>query len=235
MDEPAPVRQPRAVPSGSPADVHAAELGKGRVHLDAMRVHHLDLGRRFLDGELYETDLFFTAAMARSYSLVDGFISGFDSWNPVVAAPLLRLQLDSLVRVSYLAKAPRVEDVAWHIIRGGEFRTLKDPEGKALSDTRLIEHARPAHPWIDEVYKATSGWVHFSPAHLRAAVQVSTDSEDESILKLFGSIPIRPERIPLSALEELLGAMIKATSELFGYVEIWEDTKAAKRAVAAQA
>jgi hypothetical protein len=200
-----------------------------------MRVHHLDLGRRFLEGELYETDLFFTAAMARSYSLVDGFLNAFDSRNPVVAAPLLRLQLDSLVRVSYLAKAPRVEDVAWHIIRGEEFRALKDPEGKALSDARLIEHARPAHPWIDDVYKATSGWVHFSPAHLRAVVQVTPDHSDESILKLFGAIPIRPEQIPLSALEELLGAMIKATSELFGYVEIWEDTKEAKRAVAAQA
>jgi hypothetical protein len=29
--------------------------------------------------------------------------------------------------------------------------------------------------------------------------------------------------------------MITATRELFGYVEIWEDTKEAKRAVAAQA
>lgn len=39
---------------------------------------------------------------------------------------------------------------------------------------------------------------------------------------------IRPEQIPLSALEELLAAMTQATGELFGYVEMWEATKKAK-------
>jgi hypothetical protein len=232
-DQIAHVRQPRPVPSGSPADVYADKLADARRYLDVIRVHHLDLSRRFLDGELYETDWFFTAAMARSYGLVDGFISAFDSWNPVVAAPLLRLQLDSLVRVAYLCRAPRVEDVAWHIIGGGEFRTLKDTEGKKLTDARLIEHAQQNHPWVDDVYKATSGWIHFSPAHLRAAVQLSSDeSGDDSIVKYFGAVPIRPEQIPVSALEELLTAMITATNELFGYVEIWKNTKDAKRAAA---
>lgn len=234
MADPLHVRERRPISSGSPADVHAAELAKGRNHLDTMRIHHLDLSKRFLAGELYETDLLFTAAMARSYSLVDGFIGAFDSWNPVVAAPLLRLQLDSLVRVAYLTKVPNVADVAWHIIKGGEFRTLKDRDGKTLTDRRLIEHAQQVHPWIDDVYKATSGWVHFSPTHLKAAAQVTPDESSEHIFKYFGAIPIRPEQIPLSALEELLAAMITATKELFGYVKIWEDTKAAKRVAAAQ-
>ncbi len=194
-----------------------------------MRAHHLDLSRRFLGEELYETDLFFIAVMARSYGLADGFISAFDSWNPAVMAPLVRLQIDSLVRVSYLAKAPKVDDVALYLIGGGEFRGLKDADGKNLSDRRLIEHAEEIHPWIDDVYKATSGWIHFSPAHISAAVQVTPDnSDDESILKVFGGIPIRPEQIPLSALEELLGAMMRATGELFGYVQTWEDAKKAK-------
>jgi hypothetical protein len=235
MADPLHIREKRPIPSGSPADVYAVELAEGRTYLDALRVHHLDLSKRFLGQELYETDLFFTAAMARSYSLVDGFIGAIDSWNPMVAAPLLRLQLDSLVRVAYLTKVPRVQDVALHIIHGGEFRSLKDSDGKALTDKRLIEHAQQSHPWIDDTYKATSGWIHFSPDHLRAVVQVTTDeSSDEPSFHLFAAVPIRPEQIPLSALEELLAAMIAATRELFGYVEIWENTKEAKRAVAAQ-
>lgn len=236
MADPLHVRETRPIPSGSPADVYAAELAKGRSYLDALRVHHLDLSKRFLGQELYETDLFFTAAMARSYSLVDGFIGAIDSWNPMVAAPLLRLQLDSLVRVAYMTKAPRVQDVALHIIHGGEFRSLKDSDGKLLTDRRLIEHAQQSHPWIDDTYKATSGWIHFSPDHLRAVVQVTpNESSEEPAFHLFAAVPIRPEQIPLSALEELLAAMITATRELFGYVEIWEDTKEAKRDAAAQA
>ncbi len=164
---PAPVREPRPVPSGSPGDTHANELKKGRTHIDRLRVLHLDLSRRFLsaaDGNLYGIDLIVAAAMARSYSLVDGFISAFDTWNPVVMAPLLRMQLDSLVRLAFLATAPSADEVAQYLIKGGEFRKLKDNEGNKLTDRRLLEQAQPRHPWIAGVYEATSGWVSLAPS-----------------------------------------------------------------------
>ncbi len=225
------VRQAREIPPGSPADTCEAELAEKRIRLDTMRVHHLDLMKRVLADDLYETDLFFIAVMARSYGLVDGFISAFDTWNPAVMAPLIRLQIDSLVRVAYLAKAPHVEKLALHIIGGGEFRSLNDSDGKPLTDRRLNKLAAQSHPWIDAVYKATSGWVHFSPAHVYAAVQLEPEgSAEDSILKLFGGIPIRPEQIPLSALDELIEAMIQATTEIFAYVVAWGKTKDAKRA-----
>ena len=162
--------------------MHPAELAEDRIRLDVMREHHLDLSKRFIGEELYETDWIFIGVMARSYSLVDGFIDAFDAWNPVVMAPLLRLQIDSLVRLSYLTKVPKVEDVALHLIGGGEFRDLRDVNGDRLSDRRLIEHAEELHPWIDDVYKATSGWVHFSPAHIRAAIQVTPDGSSGSLM-----------------------------------------------------
>jgi hypothetical protein len=36
--------------------------------------------------------------MTRSYSLVDGFITAFDSRKPIVAAQLIRMQIDSPIR-----------------------------------------------------------------------------------------------------------------------------------------
>lgn len=65
--------------------------------------------------------------------------------------------------------------------------------------------------------------MHFSPEHVRATWRVSEN--DEGGLHVAGAVPLRPEQIPLSALRELLGAMTKATEELFGYVEIWESRK----------
>jgi len=184
----------------------------------------LDLTRRFIeaDGNLYSIDLVMGAVMSRSYSLVDGFISAFDNWNLIVAAPLLRMQLDSLTRLAYIATAPRADEVAEYVIGGGEFRRLKDAEKRRLTDARLIEHAEETHPWVKDVYGATSGWVHFSPAHVVANWQVEDDGTGKS---LSGAIPIQPDQIPVSMLKEVLGAMIKATEEIFGYVEAWEARK----------
>ncbi len=222
---PSAVRDPREPGEGSPALVHREDLFAARRYLDRLRVHHLDLTRRFMeaDGNLYSIDLVIGAVMSRSYSLIDGFIFAFDTWNLIVAAPLLRMQLDSLTRLAYIATAPRADEVAEYVIGGGEFRKLKDAEGRRLTDARLIEHAEETHPWVKGVYHATSGWVHFSPAHVVANWQVDEDSE--RVANLSGGIPIQPDRIPVSMLQEVLGAMIKATEEIFGYVEAWEARK----------
>jgi hypothetical protein len=225
-----PVRCPREPPDDSPTSAYPEKLGAGRRHIDALRVHHLDLTRRFLDvadRQLYTLDLFLGAAMARSYSLVDGFISAFDSWNPIVAAPLLRMQIDSLVRLSYTAHAPSAQVVAEYVIGGGEFRNLKASDGHKLTDRHLVDLAQPFHPWVPDVYSATSGWVHFSPEHLRAAWRL-TDQEDHEgnpELRIEGSIPLRPQMIGLEPMRQLLAAMITATKDVFGYVEMWEARK----------
>jgi hypothetical protein len=78
---------------------------------------------------------------------------------------------------------------------------------------------------VPAVYEATSGWVHFSPAHLYAAWQLEDAADERAVGRTVGGVPIRPNQIPLSALQELLGAMIQATEELFGYVEVWESRK----------
>jgi hypothetical protein len=87
------------------------------------------------------------------------------------------------------------------------------------------DDAATNHPWIPDVYTATSGWVHLSPAHVHAVVQVKDGESAKDGPTIFGAIPLRPDQIPLSALEELLGAMTKATEELFGYMESWESRK----------
>lgn len=225
LSSPRPPRERRPIPEGSPADAHGDELREPRLYLDRLREHHIDLTKGFLsvsDGAMYTLDLVFGAVMTRSYSLVDGFLDSFDQWNPIVAAPLLRLQLDSLVRTSYVARAPMSDSVADEILTGGEFRTMEDADGKKLRDFRLLELAKPHHPWVPDVYEATSGWVHFSPDLVAAAWQGKEEADE---LQITGGIPLRPEQIPVKALAELIGAMIKATEELFGYSETWESRK----------
>ena len=215
-------------PRGSPAYVHPDTLMEPRAYLDRLRIHHLELTKRFLsaaDGALYTIDVFLAACMSRSYSVVDGFLDAWDNWNIVVAAPLLRMQLDTLVRVSYMTRAPRADEVAMDILGGGEFRRLKDAEGHRLTDKRLGELAAPHHPWIADVYDATSGWVHLSPSHVTATWQLKESSHPDALGTLVGATPIRPEQISPSALHELIGAITKATEELFGYVEAWESRK----------
>lgn len=203
-------------------------LSAERQHLDEVRVQHLEVVLGFLeaaDKQIFTLDLFYGAAMSRSYSLIDGSIAAFDSWNPIIAAPVLRMQIDSLVRLSYTTRAPSAQEVADYVLGGGELRKLKAADGQKLTDRCLVELAEPFHPWVPEVYEATSGWVHFSPEHLRAAWRVRDEGSSEAELRLEGTIPLRPEMIGPEPMRQLLAAMAMASQEVIFYAENWEAHK----------
>lgn len=218
------VYESRVPPEGSPVFVHQGTVSRPRLYLDVLRRHHLELVKRFLalDPGIFSLDLFITAVARRSYHLVDGFLALFDEWNVIGAAPILRMQLDNLTRLSYVSRAPRADEVADAVISGVEFRQMRDADGKRLLDGRLVELAAEHHPWLAPVYEATSGWVHLSPVHLYTSWKV-TEEPDGPMLS--GWFPGHPHEIPVSALAELVGAMVQATEEVFGYIELWESRK----------
>ncbi len=215
-----PARESRPVLAGTAAH-RFPELQAPREYLDRLRVHHLDLAHRVLevdDGKIYLPDLLVISMMQRSYGLVEAVIDCVDGYNLAAAAPLLRMQLDTLVRACYVARVALADDVVTAMLEGTEFRRMKDSDGKPLTDARLVELATPHHPWLPPVYKETSGWVHLSVNHLHAAWQITGS-------QVSAGVPLRPDVIPGRLWLELLAAMTKATEQLFGYVEMWESRK----------
>ncbi|GAA1719546.1 hypothetical protein [Brachybacterium phenoliresistens] len=215
-----PPRQPKPVPPDSSATTFP-DLLPSRERLDALRRQHPDVANLALsvaEGQVFPTDLLVIAMIQRSYGVVDALIDAVDSYNIHAAAPLLRLQLDTLFRAHYAASG-NSDELAMRLLEGKEFRRMKDSEGKTLNDGRLKDLAAAAHPWAPEVYDKTSGWVHFSLSHMLATVQVSGKSE------LFMGVPLQPHVIPESLWQEVYGASIRATEELFLYVRGWAERK----------
>lgn len=167
---------------------------------------------------LYLPDFFIVAALQRSYGISDAFIDAIDHYNIHAAAPLLRVQLDTLFRLSYVCRAPSVGEVVQELMAGTEFRNMKDVEGKKLTDGRLKDLAAPFHPWTTDVYENASGWVHFSHAHLGTAWQINGDA-------VSGGVPLRPSVVPERLWGELLDAMLQASVEVLEYAEGWASRK----------
>lgn len=212
-----PPRQLKQSPAGGPADRFPG-LAEPRQRLDQLRVDHLTIAYRALevaDGRLFLPDMIVTAMLQRSYGVLDALIDAVDTYNMHAAAPLLRLQLDTLFRAHYIASGPDVDDLTSRLLRGEQFRKIKDAEGKNLTDARLKELASKTHSWAMPVYRETSGWVHFSVSHMRATTQVGADDE------FFMSVPLRPSVLPESLWHEIYAASTRATEELFEYVRGW--------------
>lgn len=216
-----PPRQAKPSPRGGSAD-RFPSLVAPRQRFDELRIAHLDVAYRTIqiaEGQVFMPDLVVMAMVQRSYGIADALIDAVDTYNMHAAAPLLRLELDTLFRAHYVASCADLDDLTGRLLRGDQFRKMKDSQGKHLTDARLQELAKEQHEWALSVYRQTSGWVHFSVSHMAATTQVGDDRS------FFMGVPLRPEVLPESLWHEVYGAAIRATEEFFDYVRGWASRK----------
>lgn len=173
---------------------------------------------------LFPVDIVLLSVLNRSLDLVAGFTWAYDRWNLSTAAPVVRMQVDNVLRLALLAKAPPglVTDV---LLSGKQLNKEWDPlatQGKKvkLTDQRLRDHARDRFAWLDLVYEKSSGWVHFSSVHIGVTMQVTDKGE------IFMRFPSDINLYPFDFLEQVLWAMHEATAGVLEIVEEFANGKA---------
>ncbi len=131
----------------------------------------------FTVGEsLYMVDLFLMGVLNRSINLIDAILVLTGRWNFVAAAPLIRLHLDTLLRLSYLRTIKDHDAFIIQILEGKQLNKIKDEGGGKLTDARLRDYARSIFPQIDNVYKETSKLIHFSDKHVFTCIETVDDT-----------------------------------------------------------
>ncbi|MEU6789325.1 hypothetical protein ABZ912_59960 [Nonomuraea angiospora] len=84
-----------------------------------------------------------------------------------IASSVLRMELDSMIRVIYLLRNPDVRDcILASCVTGKGFR---DGRGR-VADRRMIDIAIGHNGWVDAVYRFGNKFVHLTDAHDYAEV-----------------------------------------------------------------
>jgi hypothetical protein len=209
-------------PPGSPAQFDSTLVIPRRKLLEQASAHVAAVKSFMGVGDLYTIDVFLVGVANRSMLLVRGFVDAFDKWNVFAAAPLVRLQVDSLLRVSYMTRAPSSDVVADEVMKGHSFRSLKDADGNRLTDAHLLELALPHHPWLKNVYSSGSEWIHLSTIQVMAPWEFKKGAPVGRLALLF---PMRRSRIPAGFLGNMVAAMSEATDDLLTYIDLWRRRK----------
>lgn len=171
--------------------------------------------------KLFSLDLLAVAALNRSLSNSSAFTQLIRAQNYLVAASLVRFQLDTFLRffASYLVSDPH--EFASSVLAGTAVRKLKDQSGALMADQHLVKSVSSEYPWVTSVYRSTSGFIHLSDKHIFSAIQSVED--DGTFSMLIGS---NPDRFPRELWVEMAEGFIAATDALFRYLEGWAFTKA---------
>lgn len=193
---------------------------------------HIAVAQALLEADpnLYVTDFVNFGVLQRSLDLVTAFATLLGTRNLTAAIPLLRLQLDSLLRLTYLATLKNADEIAIEILRGRRMSEITDHENKPLTDARLRSHARKHYPWVEKVYAETSRLVHFSDRHVFQSVRGDPDPEVHGGFHIF--VGSSPETWPDHLVQEVTDAFAYVTGQILGIIEGWAAHKAKKNSPA---
>jgi hypothetical protein len=171
-----------------------------------LRSRYLNVLRTYLEGAnrnfIYASDLVVFGVLDRQIGLLEAMPNLFQEKNIHSLAPLLRVQLDGLLRLHAFRIVEYMHDLTSHILKGNHLDKFKDRDGTQLRDSHLVKTLSKELPWIKEMYSTLSGWIHLSSTHIFTVV--SEGQEDRTIEIGVGSFR---QNVPDSLWEEARSAV----------------------------
>ncbi|HLP97951.1 MAG TPA: hypothetical protein VK149_05865 [Sideroxyarcus sp.] len=172
------------------------------------------------EGKFYSLDFLFLAALNRSRSSVDAFTHLIERENYFGAAPFIRMQLDSVLRLHALRLADDPNSLSHDILKGEPLDKKKDRAGERMTDAYLRKVVAKNHPWINRVYESGSGFIHLSEKHI-----FSLFSEVGDAGKIQITIAPIQKHIPEKSRIEAVAAMSHLTQLVIELCNDWAEEK----------
>lgn len=161
--------------------------------------------------------MFFIGATQRTLAQARGFRDLISSRNFPCAAALLRMQIDTAMRVNGLLLVDDMEATCEAVLNGQRFSKMKDRSGNNLKDFYLVEKICKDYPWIKEIYEQTSDFVHLSGRHFYTTITATNDTTKTAYLYVSGVDVPRSEEVYHEIVDEFFKVTKVVGTMLLGY------------------
>lgn len=125
-----------------------------------------------MQGKDFGYDFLLAIGIARrSCALTSGFKSMLEAKNSLCALALVRMQLDNSLRLyaGFFSK-DRIK-FSKDVLNGKIISKMKADDNQPMTDNYLARRVSTKNPWVINVYKKTSGYIHFSEEHIKEALR----------------------------------------------------------------
>ncbi len=142
----------------------------------------LDTYQRHCSGPVVYQHFFLFGIARRALAQSAAFRQMIADRNSLVAAAIVRMQLDTVLRVYALFFVSDPEDFAKQVFSGKPINRLHAADGHLLTDKYLANQLSVRNSWVPTVYAETSGYIHFSHRHMKAAIELIDEKTGEAEL-----------------------------------------------------
>ncbi len=166
-------------------------------------------------GNIYPVDLYIFGVINRCKHLISAFCYLIETKNFLVAAPVLRMQLDTLARLRAVWLVQDPHKFAMQVMAGVAVNKIKDANGNLMTDKYLIDEISKIDPKFKTVYERTCNFVHLSSAHIMSSI-VGVSQTRFQIRASESS-----NDIPIESYLECCLAFFHVTGNIFSHIKGW--------------
>jgi hypothetical protein len=102
--------------------------------------------------DMHVSDMVLLGIIKRTLALSGGFRGHIQNKNFTCAAALLRMQMDTALRVFAATLYSSPEQYAMAVFDGQQVDRLRDRNGNRMTDSYLAKKLSELHPWVERVY-----------------------------------------------------------------------------------
>ena len=131
---------------------------------------------------LTRADFFGMGIGRRALALSSGFRLMTENRNSLCALPMVRMQLDTALRLYAGFFVTNHQKFCHDVIQGKHIDQLKSDDGSLMKDKYLVDRVAKRNPWMVDVYKFTSGYIHFSNRHIQEAIRKGDGANAQMVI-----------------------------------------------------
>lgn len=156
-------------------EIHKAFLGLENKIKDVCK---LIFSQETEQSKFFKSSHYTLSIANRAISLNRGFLTLTQVNNYGTAISLIRLQVDSCLRLFALTLVDDWPTFYQDVVNGKEIRNLKDRDGNKMTDVYLVDKFDKIDSGFKLLYKNTCGFVHFSNSHIKLNTQTKDETEE---------------------------------------------------------
>lgn len=136
---------------------HSERIIKSLQRLEEVRKELPLLGNKIINstgGAMHPMDFVVVGIVKRCLSTSSALDMLVKEWNMTCARAVLRMQLDTVLRLSAFWLSDDPQSMAREVIDGKPINKMKDEDGQRFSDWYLIKKLGEKYDWMPDVYKS---------------------------------------------------------------------------------
>ncbi|WP_436488805.1 hypothetical protein [Chitinophaga sp. ARDCPP14] len=199
------------------------EIDQSLNKIDLLDVQFQDYAKQMIlpDSNMFLLDIYAIGIVNRALSLTSGFSTLIRQQNFIAASHLVRPYLDTYLQFFAVWQVSDINKFVSDVMKGDRIDKLKDKNGVLMQDKHLVTLASIDYEWMLNVYKETSGFIHFSKKHIFTSSRLK--DPDSRIIE--GRVSKYDKYVPDESRLEAVQCMLAISQAIFKLLEGWIWTK----------